>query len=79
MFLPIRGGLDREPLSIEMPKSWDEVQVDSIYVLLNESEDAPLELLKKEFPNTAFKAEYGYSIEWSRSFIQRKYREEYKK
>lgn len=77
--LPIWGGSDREPLSIEMPASWDAVQVDSIYVLLNESENAPLELLKKEFPNTAFKAEYGYSIEWSRSFIQRKYREEYNK
>ena len=79
IFLPIRGGIDREPLSIEMPKSWDEVQVDSIYVLLNESEDAPLELLKKEFPNTVFKVDYGYSIEWSTSFIQRKYREEYNK
>ena len=77
--LPIWGGSDREPLSIEMPASWDAVQVDSIYVLLNESENAPLELLKKEFPNTAFKAEYGYSLEWSRSFIQRKYREEYNK
>lgn len=77
--VPIRGGLDREPLSIERPTSWDEVQVDSIYVLLNESEDAPLELLKKEFPSTAFKAEYGYSIKWNLGFIQRKYREEYNK
>lgn len=77
--LPVRGISDREPLSIEMPSSWDAVQVDSIYVLLNESEDAPLKLLKKEFPNTAFKAEYGNAIGWSRSFIQRKYREEYKK
>ena len=80
MYRPIGVGPDWEPLNIEMPDLWEEVQVDSINVLLNESENTPLELLKKEFPNAVFKVEYDYSIEWrSRSFIQRKYREEYNK
>lgn len=78
-YKPIVVGPDWQPLNIEMPDSWEKVQVDPVYVLLNESENAPLELLKKYLPNTGFKVGYDYSIEWNRSFIQRKYRKEYNK
>ena len=48
MYRPIGVGSDWAPLNIEMPESWEEVQVDSVYVRLNESENALLELLKKQ-------------------------------
>lgn len=76
LYRPIRVGPDWEPLNIEMPESWEEVQVDSISVRLNESENEPLNLLRRSFPNTAIKALYEY---YNFGNIQRMVREEKKR
>ena len=74
--VPIGGGLDREPLSIEMPTSWEEVQVDSVYMRLNESENAPLELMKKQLPKAAFKTGYDFPFISSLLSLQGRLRKE---
>ncbi len=76
MYRPIGVGPDWAPLNIEMPESWEEVQVDSVYVRLNESENEPLNLLRRSFPNTAIKALYEY---YNFGNIQRMVREEKKR
>ncbi len=76
MYRPIGVGSDWVPLNIEMPESWEEVQVDSINVQLNESENEPLNLLRRSFPNTAIKALYEY---YNFGNIQRMVREEKKR
>ncbi len=75
-YRPIGVGPDWVPLNIEMPESWEEVQVDSISVRLNESENEPLNLLRRSFPNTAIKALYEY---YSFGEIQTMVREEKKR
>ena len=75
-YRPIGVGSDWVPLNIEMPESWEEVQVDSVYVRLNESENAPLELLKKQLPKAVFKTGYDYSFISSMLSLQGRLRKE---
>ena len=75
-YRPIGVGPDWEPLNIEMPDSWEEVQVDSVYVRLNESENAPLELLKKQLPKAVFKTGYDHSFLSSIMSLQGRLRKE---
>jgi hypothetical protein len=75
-YRPIISGPDWEPLNIEMPVSWEKVQVDSVYVRLNESENAPLELLKKQLPEAVFKTGHDFPFISSLLSLQGRLRKE---
>ncbi len=75
-YRPIGVGSDWVPLNIEMPESWEEVQVDSVYVRLNESENAPLELLKKQLPEAVFKTGHDFPFISSLLSLQGRLRKE---
>ena len=75
-YRPIGVGSDWAPLNIEMPESWEEVQVDSVYVRLNESENAPLELLKKQLPEAVFKTGHDFPFISSLLSLQGRLRKE---
>ena len=63
-------------MNIEMPDSWEKVQVDSVYVRLNESENAPLELLKKQLPEAVFKTGHDFPFISSLLSLQGRLRKE---
>ena len=75
-YRPIGVGSDWVPLNIEMPDSWEKVQVDSVYVRLNESENAPLELLKKQLPEAVFKTGHDFPFISSLLSLQGRLRKE---